>query len=203
MTDKISRAILSLLVAAGLALAAAPNAALAGHCKGKHKNDPGCDGGGGGGVIFSVAVVGDPDAPAGANRYLPSCTATTPESTGNSITTVAFFPRHDPCAILTTSEGYTLTDDIFIETVTDGAGAIVAVQLFGQDIIGAEGIAHETDELPVDPVVMPDAAGFTLHVHAADVDLWKLDTHRVMRKSKRVEWVGTFTLDDMIYTPDP
>jgi len=48
-----------------------------------------------------------------------------------------------------------------------------------------------------------NAESFTLHVHAADVDLWKLDTHRPMRKSKRVEFVGTFSLGDMIYTPDP
>ena len=57
--------------------------------------------------------------------------------------------------------------------------------------------------MPVDPVVLPDGLGFTLHVHAADVDLWRLDTHLPKKKSKRVEFVGTFSLGDMIYTPDP
>jgi hypothetical protein len=51
--------------------------------------------------------------------------------------------------------------------------------------------------------VQPEGAGFTLHVHAVDVDLWKLDTHLRKKKSKRVEHVGTFSLGDMIYTPDP
>ncbi len=48
MTNKIFRALSFLIVAVGLALAGAPNVALADHCKGKHKNDAGCDGGGNG-----------------------------------------------------------------------------------------------------------------------------------------------------------
>ena len=111
--------------------------------------------------------------------------------------------RHDLCATLTTSLGNTLTDDIFIVTVKNKSGDIIGVQLFGQDIIGDNGIAHESDVLEVDPTVQPDALGFTLHVHAANVDLWKLDTHRPMNKSNRVDIVGTFSLGDVIYTPDP
>lgn len=57
--------------------------------------------------------------------------------------------------------------------------------------------------MEVDPIVQPDALGFTLHVHATNVDLWKLDTHHPMKKSNRVDIVGTFSLGDMIYTPDP
>jgi hypothetical protein len=63
--------------------------------------------------------------------------------------------------------------------------------------------AHESDVLSVTPIVLPDGIGFTLHVHAADVDLWRLDTHLPKKKSKQVEFVGTFSLGDMIYTPDP
>ena len=37
----------STILAVALALMAAPNAALADHCKGKHKNDPGCEDSGG------------------------------------------------------------------------------------------------------------------------------------------------------------
>jgi hypothetical protein len=63
--------------------------------------------------------------------------------------------------------------------------------------------AHESDVLSVTPIVLPDGIGFTLHVHAADVDLWWLDTHLQKKKSKQVEFFGTFSLGDMIYTPDP
>ena len=51
-TMKISRIplMMSLFVGAlALALTAGPTTAYAEHCKGKHKNDPGCDSGGGGG----------------------------------------------------------------------------------------------------------------------------------------------------------
>jgi hypothetical protein len=205
MSDSSFRIIPILIVAFVFALAGAPNVAVADHCKGKHKNDPSCDSGGGGGgsgIIFSVSFVGDPLAP-GSNLFLPSCTAQTPASSGNSFATTAIFPRHDLCATLTTSDDATLTDDIIIQTVTTRSGDIIGVQVTGQDIIGEDGIAHESDVLDVDPIVQPDGAGFTLHVHATDVDLWKLDTHLRKKKSKRVEHVGTFSLGDMIYTPDP
>jgi hypothetical protein len=63
--------------------------------------------------------------------------------------------------------------------------------------------AHESDVLSVTPIVLPDRIGFTLHIHAADVDLWRLDTHLPKKKSRQVEFVGTFILGDMNYTPDP
>ncbi len=129
MTNKLIRVISFLFVAAGLALAGAPNTALADNCKDKHKNNPDCSSG--------------------------------------------------------------------------GDGDITGVRLFGHDIIGADAIAHESDVLAVDPVALPGGDGFTLHVHAADADLRKLDTHRPMKKSKRVAFVGTFSLGDMNYTPDP
>lgn len=206
MSSKLTNLFPSAVVAAGLALSA-PGAVLADHCKGQHKNDPDCDGGGAGGgggtVIFSVAVVGDPDALFGENLWVPSCTAQSNSGTVNKPATTAIFPRHDLCAMLTTSTGATLTDDIIIHTITAKSGEITGVQLNGQDIIGEAGIAHESDVIPVDPPALPDAAGFTLHVHGADVALWKLDTHLVSRRSKRVEMIGTFSMDDMIYTPDP
>ncbi len=61
--------------------------------------------------------------------------------------------------------------------------------------------AHESDVLHVTPIVLLDGIDFTLHVHAADADLWRLDTHLPKKKSKQVEFVGTFNLGDMIYTP--
>ena len=64
MTNKIFRALSFLIVAAGLVLAGAPGTALADHCKGKHKNDAGCDAGGndgGGSGEISVRVTLDDD----------------------------------------------------------------------------------------------------------------------------------------------
>ena len=61
--------------------------------------------------------------------------------------------------------------------------------------------AHESDVLSVTPIVLPDGISFTLHVHAADIDLWRLDSHLPKKKSKQVAFVGTFSLGDMIYTP--
>jgi hypothetical protein len=205
MSDRFFRLVPFMIFAFVVGLVGAPNVALADHCKGNHKNDPGCDGGGGGGgsgIIFSVSFVGDPLAP-GSNLFLPSCTAQTPASSGNSFATTAIFPRHDLCATLTTSDGATLTDDIIIQTVTTRSGDVVGVRVTGQDVIGEAGIAHESDVLDVVPIILPDGVGFTLHVHAVDVDLWKLDTHLRKKKSKRVKHVGTFSLGDMIYTPDP
>ena len=63
--------------------------------------------------------------------------------------------------------------------------------------------AHVSDVPSVTLIVLPDGIGFTLHVHAADVDLWRLDTHLPKKKSKQVEFVGTFSLGDMIYPPRP
>ena len=61
--------------------------------------------------------------------------------------------------------------------------------------------AHESDALSVTPIVLPDGIGFTFDAHAADVDLWRLDTRLPKKKSKQVEFVGTFSLGDMIYPP--
>ncbi len=153
-------------------------------------------------VTFSVWFDEDAAVAPGPFLYGPDCPAQTPASSGNKLYTTAIFPRHDLCATLTTSLG-SLTDDIIIQTVTNRSGDVIGVQVTGQDFIGEDGIAHESDVLLVTPIVMPDGLGFILHVHADDVLLWKLDTHRPRKNSKRVESVGTFSLGDMIYSPDP
>ena len=63
--------------------------------------------------------------------------------------------------------------------------------------------AHESDVLSVTPIVLPDGIGFTLHIHAANVDLWRLDTHLPKKKPKQVEFADTFSLGGMIVTPGP
>jgi len=206
MYSTFARGFPALAVAATMALAAAPESARADHCKGPHKNDLGCASGGGGGggtLIFSVAVVGDPAEPDGGNLWLPSVTAQTNSGTVNSPPSTAIFPRHDVRATLTTSTGATLTDDIKIRTITERSGAITGVQVTGQDTIGEAGLWHQSDVIPVDPPALPDAAGYTLHVHGADVAMWKCDTHLLKKQTRCDEWVGTFSLEDMIYTPDP
>lgn len=45
--------------------------------------------------------------------------------------------------------------------------------------------AHESDVLSVTPIVLPDGIGLTLHFHAADVDLWRLDTHLPKKSRNR------------------
>ena len=70
-------------------LAGTSSVAVADHCKGKHKNDPGCgDDGGGSGIIFSVAVVGDPDA-------LPGSQSLSTELHGTNSGQFREQPRHD------------------------------------------------------------------------------------------------------------
>ena len=151
-------------------------------------------------VAASLALAGMPSIALGANPYVPNSTPQTPAGSGRGFNTTTLFPRHDLGATLTTSMGDALTDDILIQTVTIGSGDITGVQLFGQDIIGGDYIAHESDVLAVDPMVPPDGASFTLHIHSADVDLWKLDTHRPMKKSKHVEFVGTFNWEHNLRT---
>lgn len=134
-----------------------------------------------------------------APTYLPTCSAQTRDQKGPGINYSAWFPRHDLCATVTTSTGYRLTDDIVIRVVTDN-GVIVSVQLVGQDVIGKEGIMHETEAVPISPPVIPVASGFTLHVDVDNIPVWKLDRHL---GGKRVEIVGYIGLGDLVYSPNP
>lgn len=97
-----------------------------------------------------------------APTFLPTCADA--QSFGSKFYSVAF-PRHDPCATVTTSTGYQLTDDVGV-TVNTTKGLITSVQLHGQDVIGEEGVMHESEVFPITPPVTPSAGGFTLHVHA-------------------------------------
>ncbi len=92
---------------------------------------------------------------------------------------------------------YELTDDISLE-IKKKRGEITQVRLVGQDIIGADGIMHESDAIVINPPVKPDPAGFTFHVHAIDVPLWRLSGHV---GGKRVEQIGTISIGDIVYEP--
>jgi len=109
----------------------------------------------------------------------------------------AVFPRHDLCATVTTNNKYKLTDDIVIQVFTTN-GLITSVKLTGQDVIGDAGIMHESEVVALTTPVTPSTAGFTLHVHADNLAIWKLSRHL---GGKRVAIVGFISLGDMIYTP--
>ena len=190
-----------LVLAAAWGLMVAPRTALA-----DHKGTPHGKGGGGGGgetedIIYVVDVVYDPDLHGGfipvAPIYLPTCPA---ETKG---TYRAFFPRHDPCATVVTSTGYELTDDIVLHVLTNQDGDITSFQLVGQDVIGREGIVHESELVVFDPPVIPSPFGFVLHVDVDNLAIWKLDKHRRTGGAKRVEIVGDISIGDLLYTPIP
>jgi len=150
---------------------------------------------GGSGLVYDVSVERGIDSFSPQEPvFTPTCLATTP--TGGY---TARFPRHDPCAVVTTSTGYQITDDISI-VVTTTKGLITSVKLRGQDIIGEDGIMHESEAIPILPPVTPSPSGFTLHVHADHVPIWKLHNHL---GGKRVEIVGYISLWEMIYRPRP
>lgn len=153
---------------------------------------------GGKSTRYQVAVVADvgieaPVAPA----YLPTCTESASASSSNY--SYVPQPRHDPCAIVTTSTGYQLTDDIGI-TVTTTKGWITSITLHGQDVIGEEGIMHRSEQFAITPAVKPPSSGFfTLHVHADNLPVWQLSGHL---GGDPVEIVGYISIDDITYTPE-
>lgn len=156
---------------------------------------PGKGGGKDKGVRFVVTVVNPEATLYNAPTYLPTCAAITGEQTSFT----ALFDRHDLCATVTTNTGYQLTDDIVIQVNTT-QGLITSVQLRGQDVIGEEGIMHESEAVAITPPATPSNTGFTLHVHADNLPIWKLTRHL---GGKRVEIVGLISIGDMVYTPQP
>lgn len=104
--------------------------------------------------------------------------------------------KHSRCADITPDGStYALTDEVRVGTSMRG-GKIVAVQFWAQDVIGDEGIAHETDWVAIEPAVKPNSAGFTLHVHVDNLPVWRLDGHL---SGNRVEVIGTISIGDIVY----
>lgn len=152
--------------------------------------------------IYTVNVVFDYEAfPEGsglpeAPPYLPSCSA---ETRGGTFS--AWFERHDLCATVTTSEGYTLTDDIGLHVNTNNAGNIISFRLIGQDVIGREGLIHKSEIIAIEPPVVPSTEGFTLHVDTDNIEIWKYNKHLNTGGAKPVEMVGHISVSDLVYTP--
>ena len=95
---------------------------------------------------------------------------------------------------------YDLTDDVklVVQKESGKNGQITHVRLLGQDIGGAEGVGHNTDWIPVAEPVVPNKAGFTLHVHAAKVPVYRLDSH--LFDGNQVTLIGWVSIGDAVYS---
>ncbi len=189
------------LVLAGLWIVlATPETALAGKPEkppGQDKDKPGGGGGGGGKdepTIFTVEL----SQHLTSSPYLPTISA---ETKGGIYS--AWFERHDLAATVVTSTGYELKDDISLHVETNRDGNIISFQLFGQDVIGRDGIMHQSEVVIIDPPVTPSDSGFTLHVDVDNLEIWKTNRHLSSNKPKLVEMVGKISVGDLIYTPLP
>lgn len=110
---------------------------------------------------------------------------------GSSVT----WPQFTECVVITpTGSSYALTNDPYLQ-VTTKRRVVTHVTLYIDDIVGAEGIQHETDPIPVAPVAF-GGAGFVLHVHADRVPVYRLSGHT---GGKRVAMIGTISIADVVY----
>jgi hypothetical protein len=93
---------------------------------------------------------------------------------------------------------YALTDDLIVNVQQDGRnGPITHIRLAGQDVDGPEGVWHNTDWIAVAQPVVPTTAGFTLNVHARNVEVWRTDSH--LAGGNRIEMIGTVSIGDIVY----
>ena len=166
------------------------------------------DGDTGGNIPQIIGVHRDMSLGNPANLWKPTdllSTCVMQKNSGNSLS--GAFPRHDLCATLMTEIAGkiadALRDDIIVVVTTNNRGEVLAVQVQGQDFIGGGGIVHISDVM-VPMAVGNDADGnMVIHVHADNVNLLKCDTHVLKRKSVCIIAAGTFSLHDLVYSPDP
>jgi hypothetical protein len=122
---------------------------------------------------------------------LISTCAGTLSKNGTSVT----WARFTECVVITPNgSSYALTNDPSLQ-VTTKRGVITHVTLYIDDVVGEEGIQHETDPIPVTPVAFGEA-GFVLHVHADRVPVYRLSGHL---GGKRVATIGTISIADVVY----
>ena len=131
----------------------------------------------------------------------PTLVSTCPGSTTETSLFVRWPRSPALCIVITpTGSSYALTDDPQL-TVSKKRGKVIAVQFYIQDVAGPDGIMHSSDQIPVDPPVEPSSAGFTLHVHADDVPVWRHKGHIV--GGRRMKIIGTISVGDIVFTPVP
>ena len=99
------------------------------------------------------------------------------------------------CLTITTSDGTQIVDDIYFTSGVK-SGSATRVTFWGQDAAGLSGIQHQSEPASVNPPAPTSTAGFTVHVHATDVVVWRLNGHL---SSKKVRRVGTVDIGDIIY----
>lgn len=95
---------------------------------------------------------------------------------------------------------YKVADDVVVQVQRESGknGRITHVRLNGQDVDGEAGIWHTTYWIPVQTPVVPTTAGFTLHVHAKNVAVWRTDSH-LARGSNPVQVIGLISIGDISY----
>ena len=154
--------------------------------------------GSGGTKLVGDVVLGDyPFALENATRLVSRCAI----SAGQ---TWSLDAAHSQCLIVqpdwnpaSSLPPYALTDDVKLITLQDKSSKrITHVRLLAQDVIGEAGIQHNTDWIPVAVPVVADRIGGTLHVHAANVEVWRLSGHT---DGVRVEMIGRISIGDVVY----
>ena len=157
------------------------------------QDKPDKPGKGGDKTAYSVDAVDD-DGP----YVSPTLVSTCPGSTGENTLFVSWPRSPAQCIVITPTESsYALTDDPQL-TVSKKRGKVIAVQFYIQDKPGPDGIMHSSEQIPVDPPVTPSSSGFTLHVHADNVPVWR---HKGHTGGPRVEMIGTISVGDIVFTP--
>ena len=143
-----------------------------------------------GNALVADVIVGDSGCPTS-----PSSLASTGSGDVGDFYHVQW--RHTQGLIVTPAgSSYSLTDDVSLYVKLKPSDMILtAVTLYGQDKIGPDGIKHETDAISISPQkANPD--GFTLHVHASGVTVYRLSGHT---GGKRVRPIGTICIGDVVY----
>lgn len=151
----------------------------------------------------SSKLAGDvvPGDAAFAAEDAPPLASTCPTQAGN---TWSLDFGHTQCLVVqplwnsaSSYEPYALTDDVKLITLQDRSSKLIThVRLLAQDVIGEIGVQHETDWVPLAVPAAPAKSGGTLHVHAANVDVWRLSGHT---GGTRVEVIGRISIGDLVY----
>ncbi len=207
------------ILAAIVAMLAAVGTRPAPGAKGGGK---GGDGGGGSAsennfdVALADHVPGDPACTGGCDTwfttntlYAPVCLGDTPGSSHNFSVRMPDGGDAPPtnCAVVTlndaggspqTTGAVQLTDDIGFH-IPSRKGTISSVEYFhAQDVIGEDGVWHQSLAMPLAATASADDDGFVLHVHQSSVEVWRHDKHQ---GGKPVELVGYIAIGDLVYTP--
>lgn len=145
----------------------------------------------GGGALDGDLILGDSGCPAKPSSSLVS-------TASGDVTDEFHILWRDSGGLIVEPEGssYPLTNDVILQArYRKNNATIDAVTLYGQDIIGPDGIQHETDKILIAPQ-QASASGFTLHVHADKVVVYRLSGHT---GGKRVGAIGTICIGDVVY----